>query len=300
MQAKIPRSTINTAAHETNVGSGRFSAFLGRAGQTLMEQPHWFALVVILALVFLPVTVWLDLKNLSNEALTRQVTDLNAMISEIRGYYSRNVVGRILENNGKSTPAHNYKEIKGGIPIPATLSIELGNVIGRRGNNIQYRFVSDKVFAGRAPHRLDGFETAALKSLRDAGKADNSVTEISGSMLHRQIRMAVPVVMETACVACHNAHPQNPKRDWKVGDIRGIQSFTIEKPIAAGILSFKYLLLYLLGAGSFGMGFCHPSMATSGTVFPHEHRSRRGEFLSGFDFDENLEISFAAGLQVNF
>ena len=113
MQAKIPRSTINTAAHETNAGSGRFSAFLGRAGQTLMEQPHWFALVVILALVFLPVTVWLDLKNLSNEALTRQVTDLNAMISEIRGYYSRNVVGRILENNGKSTPAHNYKEING-------------------------------------------------------------------------------------------------------------------------------------------------------------------------------------------
>jgi class 3 adenylate cyclase len=67
--------------------------------------------------------------------------------------------------------------------------------------------------------------------------------------------MAVPVVMGTACIACHNAHPQSPKRDWKVGDIRGIQSITIEKPIATNILSFKYLLLYLLGAGSFGIGF---------------------------------------------
>ncbi len=58
-----------------------------------MEQPHWFALVVILALTLLPVAVWLDLRDLSNQALTRQVTDLNAMISEIRGYYSRNVIG---------------------------------------------------------------------------------------------------------------------------------------------------------------------------------------------------------------
>ncbi len=220
-----------------------------------MEQPHWFALVVLLALTLLPVAVWLDLRNLSNEALTRQATDLNAMISEIRSYYSRNVVARILANHGQSTPARNYEEIDGGIPIPATLSIELGNLIGGRGNNIRYRFVSDKVFAGRAPHQLDAFETAALNSLREAGEADNSVTEISGAFLRRQIRMAVPVVMGTGCVACHNVHPQSPKQDWKVGDIRGIQSITVEQPIAANILSFKYLLLYLLGAGSFGITF---------------------------------------------
>ena len=250
-----PPGTSAAAADGANVGNRRFSAFLGRVGHKLMEQPHWFALVVVLALTLLPVAVWLDLRDLSNQALTRQVTDLNAMISEIRGYYSRNVVGRILKNDGMSTPAHNYREIDGGIPIPATLSIELGNVIGRRGNNIQYRFVSDQVFAGRAPHRLDGFETAALESLREAGKSDNSVTQISGSILHRKIRMAVPVVMGTACIACHNAHPQSPKRDWKVGDIRGIQSISIEKPIATSILSFKYLLLYLLGAGSVGIGF---------------------------------------------
>ncbi len=46
-----------------------------------------------LALPFLPLALRLDLRDLSNEALTRQVTDLNAMVSEIRGYYSGNVVG---------------------------------------------------------------------------------------------------------------------------------------------------------------------------------------------------------------
>jgi len=255
MQAKSPPEPINSAADETLAGKGRFSAFLDRAGKTLMERPQWFALVVVLGLTILPVAVWLDLRSLSNEALTRQVTNLNAMISEIRGYYSRNVVGRIQKNHGASTPANNYKEIDGGIPIPATLSIELGDVISRKGNNIRYRFVSDLAFSDREPHRLDEFETAALNSLRETGGADNSVTEISGSIIHRQIRMAVPVVMGSACVACHNGHLQSPKRDWKVGDIRGIQSITIEKPIAVNFLSFKYLLLYLLGAGSIGIGF---------------------------------------------
>ena len=220
-----------------------------------MEQPHWFALIVFLALMLLPIAVWLDLRSLSNEALTRQATDLNEMISEIRSYYSRNVVARILANHGQSTPARNYEEIDGGIPIPATLSIELGNVIGSRGNNIRYRFVSDNTFAGRAPHRLDAFESAALIGLREAGKANNSVTEISGAFLRRQIRMAVPVVMGSGCVACHNAHPESPKKDWQVGDIRGIQSISVDQPIAANILSFKFLLLYLVGAGSFGITF---------------------------------------------
>ena len=226
-----------------------------KAGQVFLERPYWFAVMVLAALLLLPIAVWLDLRSLSNEALARQATDLNAMISEIRGYYARNVVGRIQKNDGKSTPAHNYEDIAGGIPIPATLSIELGAVIGQRANNIRYRFVSDEVFAGRAPHRLDAFETAALESLRRSGKAEDAVTEVSGSTLNRKIRMAVPVVMGTACVTCHNDHPQSPKKDWKVGDIRGIQAITIEQPIAANMLSFKYLLLYLLGAGLFGSAF---------------------------------------------
>jgi len=213
-------------------------------------------MLVVLGIVLLPVAAWLDLRTLSNEALTRQATDLNGMISEIRAYYARNVVGRVQDNNGQSKPAHNYEEVPGGIPIPATLSIELGAIIGQRADNIRYRFVSDEVFKGRAPHQLDQFEISALDTLRhNAGQPSGAVTQISGSFLNREIRMAVPVVMGQACVTCHNTHPQSPKKDWKVGDVRGIQAITIDQPIAANILSFKFLLLYLLGAGAFGTTF---------------------------------------------
>ena len=67
--------------------------------------------------------------------------------------------------------------------------------------------------------------------------------------------MAGPVIMGAACVACHNAHPDSPKKDWKVGDVRGIQEISVQQPIAANLLSFKYLMLYFLLAALIGIIF---------------------------------------------
>lgn len=231
------------------------SGLLDRAGRWLRTRPGLVLLAVFLALATLPLAVWLDLRHLSDEALQRQAGDLNGMISQIRGYYARNVVGRVLDNDGQSTPSHNYEQIPGGIPIPATLSIELGQVIGEGGQSVGYRFVSDEVFEGRTSHQLDAFEQRALRELRASGKPDASVTYLSGSLFDRQIRMAVPVIMGSACVACHNGHPESPKKDWKVGDVRGIQSITVDQPLAANIFSFKFLLTYLVCAGSAGLAF---------------------------------------------
>ncbi len=228
---------------------------LGRTGDWLRARPGWALLAVCLALVSLPLAVWLDLRHLSDESLQRQAGDLNGMISEIRSYYARNVVGRVLDNGGVTRPTHNYEEIPGAIPIPATLSIELGQVIGGRGKTIGYRFVSDEVFTGRASHNLDPFEQRALRELRASGKPGESVVYLSGSLFDRQIRMAVPVIMGSSCVACHNGHPESPKKDWKVGDVRGIQSITVDQPLAANILSFKFLLAYLVCAGAAGLAF---------------------------------------------
>jgi class 3 adenylate cyclase len=230
-------------------------ATVDRFGRHLMEHPVWPASIVLLALIALPMAVWLDLKHISNESLSRQAGDLNEMISDIRSYYSKNVVGRVLANHGNATATHNYQDIDGGIPIPATLSLELGQVIGQQDNTIGYRFVSDLAFLGRASHELDAFERQALTQLRATGNPGDSVTEISGSLLNRQIRMAVPVIMGAACVACHNSHPETPRNDWKVGDVRGIQAITIDQPIAANLFSFKYLLIYFAFAGATGLAF---------------------------------------------
>lgn len=97
-------------------------------------------LLVLLLLAGLPLAVWLDLSNLADTNLRRQASDLNSVISSVRGYYAANVVGRVLASPGTTKVVHNYQEVPGAIPIPATLSLELGRVISEQQQNITYRF----------------------------------------------------------------------------------------------------------------------------------------------------------------
>jgi class 3 adenylate cyclase len=199
--------------------------------------------LVILLLLGLPIAVWLDLRSLADSNLRRQASDLNSIITGVRRYYATNVVGRILAAPGITTKVvHNYEDFPGAIPIPATLSLELGKVISEQQHNVIYRFVSDYPFANRAPHTLDAFETDALRRLRE--NSHQMLSASSGSLSVDQVRWIAPIVMDQACVTCHNSHPESLKRDWKVGDVRGIQEVTITQPIVSNIFSFEYLLAY--------------------------------------------------------
>ncbi len=163
------------------------------------------------------------MKNIAAISLNRQAGDLNSMIDSIRSYYGGAVVGRVLANQGAHTQVtHNYEAVPGAIPIPATLSLELGRVIADKQSNINYRFVSDYPFRGRAAHPLDGFEKDALAALRTSPNQPPIVQSSSDGALSR-VRLISPVLMSTACVQCHNSHPDSPKTDWKVGDVRGLQ-----------------------------------------------------------------------------
>ncbi|WP_099556750.1 adenylate/guanylate cyclase domain-containing protein [Hartmannibacter diazotrophicus] len=228
---------------------------MGSIIRHFLARPIWFAVAIVVSLALLPVAVWLDLRQLSDTVLRTQADSLNSMITDIRGYYAKNVAGRVLASDGKTVTAHNYRDIPGAIPIPATLSLELGDVIGRRGENITYRFLSDYVFKSREPHRMDAFERDALKAFRGAPSEDATRLDLTGSLFDRKIRLVAPVIMAEACVACHNSHPESPKRDWKVGDVRGIQEVEVEQKIANNLFAFKYLLIYFLFAGMAGATF---------------------------------------------
>ncbi|MEP3045834.1 MAG: adenylate/guanylate cyclase domain-containing protein [Roseibium sp.] len=220
-----------------------------------INRPQWIAVCVVAALVLLPVAVWLDLRSLSDSSLRAQASSLNSIITDFRSYYARNVVARVLSSDDKTKAAHNYEAIPGAIPIPATLSLELADVLSNGDEEMEYRFASDHVFKNRVPHTLDQFETDSLATFREVRDPDLTITLITGSIFDRKIRIAAPVVMGAACVACHNSHAESPKTDWKVGDVRGIQEISITQPIARNIWSFKYLLIYFAGAGLFGFAF---------------------------------------------
>jgi adenylate cyclase len=240
-------------------------------------------LLVLLLLAGLPVAVWLDLSNLVDTNLRRQAADLNSVISSVRGYYATNVVGRVLASPGTTKVVHNYQDVDGAIPIPATLSLELGRVISEQQQNINYRFVSDYPFKNRPTHALDQFETNALSQLRQNSK--QQLAQVTNTIFSDRVRLIAPVVMGQACVNCHNSHPESPKLDWKVGDVRGIQEVAIAQPIGNNIFAFKYLLAYFV------------LMATIGTLFIMLQR-RQAAIINGMNVELETANEFLASLSM--
>src|SRR5262249_60102719 len=132
-------------------------------------------------------------------------------------------------------------------------SRELGKVISEQQQNITYRFVSDYPFKNRPAHALDQFETDALTQLRQ--NSSQQLAQVHNTIFSDSVRLIAPVIMGQACVNCHNSHPESPKLDWKVGDVRGIQEVAISQPIGRNIFAFKHLLAYFV------------LIATVGTIF---------------------------------
>lgn len=226
-----------------------------RLGLFFVKRPSVLIVLVLVALIALPFAIWLDLKNLSDENLKRQATSLNGVISSVRSYYATNVVGRVVSTDAKTQALHNYLDVTGAIPIPATLSLELGAAIGAAEGEVEYRFVSDYTFRNRPPHTLDDFEQSALTTFREDPMPPASIIRSTGNVWDRRITLATPVVMAGSCVNCHNSHLESPKQDWEVGDVRALQTVTVRQPVALNIWSFKWLLLYFAVAGSIGLLF---------------------------------------------
>jgi len=243
-------------------------------------------LLVVLLLVGLPVVVWLDLSNLADTNLRRQAIALNSVISSVRAYYATNVVGRVLASPGTTKVVHDYQNYPGAIPIPATLSLELGRVIGEQQHNITYRFVSDYPFKNRAPHPLDQFEFDSLVELRH--NSNQVLVKVSDAMFRDSVRLIAPVIMGEACVNCHNTHPESPKRDWKVGDVRGIQEVMIAQPIGGDIFAFKYLLFYFVLTAAVGTVFVVLQQRQAAVI-----RSMNSELETANDFLATLSMKIS-------
>jgi hypothetical protein len=109
------------------------------------------------------------------------------------------------------------------LSIPATFLHDVGHQLGLTGRTgVQVRQYSDYPF----PWRTDGgprdeFEREALGRLRRSKGRETAheFTEIGG---RRVVRYAQARVMERSCVQCHGAHDQSPRKDWQVGDVRGV------------------------------------------------------------------------------
>ncbi len=165
----------------------------------------------------------MHLSSLS-ETLMRQValdsTRMQAdVLEEVNSLYS-DLVERIHDSEVAVT--HDYVGLEGAIALPATFTIEVGARLSTRKSGMSVRLYSDYPFPWRAEEGgpRDSFERKALDELRrNPRRPFHEFTEYRGEP---SLRYAVARQVETSCLGCHNHHPQSPKTDWKVGDVRGV------------------------------------------------------------------------------
>ena len=124
---------------------------------------------------------------------------------------------------------HDYKSKEGAIPLPATFAIELGENIGEKQNGNEVLLYSPYPFPWRKEESAHTFNRAFSKEAW-AFLTENPKQTFSRFESHEGkdvLRFAKADQMRQKCIQCHNSHPQSPKTDWKLNDVRGILEVVI-------------------------------------------------------------------------
>jgi len=182
--------------------------------------------VLTFAVLFLFATVglfWLQSRQSSRlveMTAIQHASRYSKAVSEFRTLYSSEVVQPATKHGMLAT--HDYQGKEGAIPLPATLSMLLGNRLGEIEGGGQTRLVSPYPFPWRRKTGglKDDFSQQAWVAVnRNPEKPFYRFQNENG---HPTLRYAVADRMRSSCIDCHNTHPDTPKNDWQVGDVRGI------------------------------------------------------------------------------
>jgi PAS domain S-box-containing protein len=172
-------------------------------------------------------------------------------ISEFRNLYTSEVVSRVVGHG--IAISHNYVNQEAAIPLPATLTMLLGDRLERAQRGVKIRLFSNYPFSWRSNGGpQDAFEREAILQITaDPTQPYYRIESLQGQEV---LRFATADLMKEACVDCHNQHPDTPKTGWKVGDVRGI--LEVIQPISQAVIQTRttlwetfIIILLLVGVG---------------------------------------------------
>ncbi len=220
---------------------------------------HMLLLLAVCSVLGL-LSAYVYLSNVS-EAMVEKSSISNARqylqaLTEFRTLYTSEVV-TVAKENGL-TVVHNYLELDGAIPLPATLSKALGKRIGSYQMGTQILLYSPYPFPWRVADNsklfAQDFPNQAWQYLNE--NPDEAYWVFEEYDERYSIRYAIADSMRPACIDCHNKHPQSPKTDWKVGDVRGVMEVilpvnfakeTIQSLINSTFMVLGCISLFLAG-----------------------------------------------------
>ncbi|MBE0506695.1 MAG: DUF3365 domain-containing protein [Marinospirillum sp.] len=174
----------------------------------------------------------LQLHQLYNETLDQagrqNAEDMIQMASNARAFYGEHVLPKAREAGlGIS---HDHINQPKSVPLPATVMRALGEMSQSQpgASGSEFRIYSNQPFAFRAgSNQLDAFEQEAAQWLQSnpTGTFARRVKTTDGKPAYRLAK--ADLMREQSCINCHNNHPDSPKSDWKIGDVRGVVQATV-------------------------------------------------------------------------
>ncbi len=192
------------------------------------------------------------MNTLIESAATQAAKDHLATLATIRTVYTEEVVSVAVKHGIEIT--HDYKKDGHSIPLPATLTMLIGNRMGAADSEARTRLYSPYPFKWREAEGglRDEFQREAWEKLN--ADPETPFSRIVNGKSGRGLRYAISDRMRSSCVQCHNEHPDSPRRGWKVGDVRGILEVElplreIEAQVRRNLLESTALMVLLAMAG---------------------------------------------------
>jgi methyl-accepting chemotaxis protein len=180
-------------------------------------------LVVIIGIALIWCVVPRVVVNIATDGAITASQQIATQFKIIRTYYTENIVNKI-NKEGTFKPAIDHKNDAKAIPLPATMIHDLSVLLSKQDTTLN--LYSGYPFPNRKDRQLDAFQQRAWDYLSNnpQGFLSQNDTRDGKSI----VRVAVADTMDSqTCVNCHNSTPGSPKRDWKLGDVRGVLEVTM-------------------------------------------------------------------------
>lgn len=257
---------------------------------------------ILVLILFLSIGVsvaLLQMSNLSLNLIESQAFQSSALsvsaLKNAHSHYSEDVIERIKTIAGINiTP--DYLSQKGAIPPPISYTIELGNHLSKNESGYLVRLFSDYPFPNRrySGGIKDDFEQQALDFLRQ--NPDQAFFRQEDYQNRFSFRYAEAIIMKPSCISCHNSHGDSLKKDWQVGDVRGV--IEIAQPIdkfVAQIQTGLHDILIILGVislfGILSIGLVIAKLRHTTTELESKVKQRTAELESIAISDDLTQIA---------
>ena len=176
------------------------------------------ATFAFLAVVFFWIMKLTLFDNMKTDMVSAEkvATFIHAILEANRTNYTDNVVAK-LQRDG--IEAHEHWKDERGVPLPAQFLMETGRLVALKDLNFSFRLASlTPIYVWNGPNTdLERVGLAAVQ--KDPTQPYYGFIKKSSGRLFQAIY--ADRATSKACVDCHNAHPNSPRRDLKLNDVMG-------------------------------------------------------------------------------